>query len=174
MRPFPTYHHLYPLPPERIANLAYFFRYGYADGRRCETYMADTIKRVARWKSTAAGALFMDEGDEGELLILDTRLGRSERRFELRGLERELYELCADIHSRATLLEHARHAVVSGAGEPPPGQAIEPWLDAFLDRMTSDLLMLREGEQYLSLAVNPALDRRARRAALAAALAALS
>jgi ribosomal peptide maturation radical SAM protein 1 len=174
VRPFATYAHLYPLPPERIANLAYFFKYQHADGRRCETYMAETIERVASWKRGPRGELVLDPCDDGELLVIDTRMGRPQQRFELRGLEREIYELCADIRSRATLLAHARaHHDWSRAAALAPGM-LEAWLDDFLARMIDQELMLREGDQYLSLAVDPTHDSRAVRKATLAALAALS
>lgn len=174
VRPFSTYQHLYPLPPERIANLAYFFRYEYSDGRRCETYMAEIIKRVEKWKRAKRGALSMAWDGDDELTIVDTRLGRPERRFTLDGLERELYEFCADAHSRTALLAHARVHWHAGNGPAPSDEEIETWLDEFLARMTGDQLMMREGDLFLSLAVNPAFDQRVSLAEAAAALAALS
>jgi ribosomal peptide maturation radical SAM protein 1 len=173
VRPFSTYQHLYPLPPERVANLAYFFRYNYADGHRCDTYMQEIVARVETWKRSPPGDLVLEWSDDAELAVVDTRLGRPARRFTFDGLERELYELCGEARSRANLLAHARaHAARNGA--PADDGAVAARLDAFLLRMTGDQLMLREGDQFLSLAVNPTLNRRAGRMATAAALAALS
>jgi ribosomal peptide maturation radical SAM protein 1 len=174
VRPFSTYSHLYPLPPERVANLAYFFRYEHGDGRRCETYMAETIQQVENWQRNTASELTMRWDEDVELTIVDTRCGQAERRFCLSRLERELYELCADIRSRAALLAHARAYAMVNLEPASSDQAIETWLDKFLDRMISDRLMLREGDQYLSLATNPTLDPDVTRAATAAALAAIS
>jgi ribosomal peptide maturation radical SAM protein 1 len=174
VRPFSTYSHLYPLAPERVANLAYFFRYEHGDGRRCETYMEETIQHVENWKRNTAGELTMQWNGDVELTIVDTRLGRAERRFCLSRLERELYGLCADIRSRAALLAHARAYTIANREPASSHEAIETWLDKFLDRMISDRLMLREGDQYLSLAINPTLDPDANRAATEAALAAIS
>jgi ribosomal peptide maturation radical SAM protein 1 len=174
VRPFGTYQHLYPLPPERIANLAYFFRYDRDDGRRCETYMADTIEQVRKWKGTKGGELSIENGDEGELILVDTRLEQPPRRVRLTGLESELYELCADPRSRNTLMAHAAarwRGSGDAAGTP---EQIDVWVNGFLARMTDERLMLREGDHYLSLAIDPTLDPRANRAAIVAALAALS
>jgi ribosomal peptide maturation radical SAM protein 1 len=173
VRPFSTYFHLYPLPPERVANLAYFFRYDYADGRQCESYMTETIDRVEHWKRGIGGELAMEREDD-QLTLVDTRLGRPERRIALNGLERELYELCADPRNVDALRAHAAADWLKRTGSAPSPATIDRWLGEFLLWMTGDLLMLREGDQCLALAVDPTLDRRANRAATAAALAALS
>lgn len=146
VRPFALYRHLYPLPPERVANLAYFFEYRHADGRQPETYLGDTLAKVAAWKANAGGDLVMHDGDGPHLALVDTRPGREPRRYHLTELNREVYELCGEIRSRGTVLAHLRRKL----GDEAP---VEVGLDAFLDQMVTERLMLREGDQYLSLAV---------------------
>ena len=57
IRPFALYNFLYPLPPERVANLAYLFEYEYTDGRKPEEYLARTLDRVKTWKANKSGDL---------------------------------------------------------------------------------------------------------------------
>jgi len=129
---------------------------------------------VENWHRHVDGALTVESEPDGPLTIRDTRLGQPERRFLLSGLERELYELCRDVRSRAALLAHVHAYVLARRTSRPAVDAIETALDTFLAAMTANRLMLREGDQYLSLAIDPALDRGALEAALAAALAAVS
>jgi ribosomal peptide maturation radical SAM protein 1 len=146
VRPFALYNYLYPLPPERVANLAYFFEYRHADGREPERYVKPALERIAVWKANRAGDLVMECNGRPELALVDTRPGREPRRFHLTGLERELYELCDEIRARTALLAHVRDKVGADA-------QVEAGLDAFLSQMTAEGLMLREGDQFLSLAV---------------------
>lgn len=158
VRPFALYQHLYPLPPERVANLAYFFEYRHGDGRQPESYLADTLARVAIWKANAGGDLVMQSDDDAHLDLIDTRPDRAPSRYRLGALEREVYELCGEIRGRAALLAHLRERLPAEAG-------VEAGLDAFLAQMVHARLMLREGDQFLSLALPagtpPAVDGRA-------------
>lgn len=146
VRPFALYQHLYPLPPERVANLAYFFEYRHADGQRPESYLSGTLERLAVWKANAGGDLLMHANGEPHLALVDTRPGREPRRYHLAGLERELYELCGEVRGRGALLAHLHERLGRQAD-------VEAGLDAFLEQMVREKLMLREGDQFLSLAV---------------------
>ncbi len=169
VQPFGGYDHLYPLPAEERANLAYHFRYKYADGRKPEEYARTTIERVATWRRNRGGNLVMEWGPDAELTLVDTRPEHAAQRHALNGLEREVYELAREIKSRAHLLAHVRAYHESRAQDCDSAA----WLDAFLERMLAEHLMLREGEQYLSLAIQPNL-RTPSKSALLQALAALT
>lgn len=146
VRPFSLYRHLYPLPSDRVANLAYFFEYEYRDGRNPEAYLKETHEKIGVWKANGGGDLVMERSVDPELLITDTRPGRDAMRFPLNGLQRQLYEYCEEIRSRASIQGFAE----SLAG---PSEALAASLDRFLDDMVDWQLMLRENNQYVSLAV---------------------
>ncbi len=146
VRPFALYSYLYPLPPERVANLAYFFEYAYADGRAPETYVEETLRKVEVWRANVEGDLLMDDVAAG-LRVTDTRPGREPRQFVLDGLQRRVYEFCNEIRTRDRI--HTFAAQVAGASSTPAA------VDACLDDLVRWDLMLQEGQQFLSLAVRP-------------------
>lgn len=147
IRPFSLYHFVYPLPPERIANLAYFFEYDHGDGRCPESYLQDTLDRSKVWKEAKCADLVMHAVAGDELHVADTRPGRPPRIFPMKGIQREIYEYCDEIRPRTGILARARE--LGGSGEP-----FEHSVDAFLDQLVELQLMMREGNQYLSLAVS--------------------
>jgi ribosomal peptide maturation radical SAM protein 1 len=143
VRPFPIYSHIYPIPDECIANLAYFFDYKYDDGRVPAEYVAPALDRVRIWQENRQGDLVKSYEDAAELMLLDTRPGHHRLDYPLNGLQREIYEFCADIRSRASIERFAGER----AGCPVD-------LGSFLQQMIDYDLMLEEGNQFLSLAVD--------------------
>jgi len=149
VRPFSMYAAVYPFAPEVVAGLAYFFEYRYADGRDCNAYLSPIVESVQRWRARRNGNLSKSYGTDPELMLEDTRIEGSACNYPLNGLQREIYDLCDEIQSRSTIRKFvaARGAAAS---------SVEP----FLQRLVELRLMLREGEQFLSLAVDP--SRRSR------------
>jgi ribosomal peptide maturation radical SAM protein 1 len=144
IRPFSMYASVYPLAPEAVANLAYFFEYRYADGRDCNAYLQPVVDRVRQWKQNRGGDLKKHYGAEPELMIEDTRVGGTPLNYPLNGLQREIYDLCDEIQSGSTIKEFA-----SARGATPSS------IDPFLQQMVDLRLMLHERNQYLSLAIDP-------------------
>jgi ribosomal peptide maturation radical SAM protein 1 len=159
VRPNGIYQHLYGLAPEALANLAYFFEFDYADGRNPASYVAPALEKIAVWKANRGGDLIKRYGADPELLLVDTRPGRTPLHFPLHGLQREIYDFCGEIRSLPAIEAFAAERL----GRPV---AIEPLIAQFLEYA----LMLREGGHYLSLAVDPTCLH-APAAALAAATA---
>ncbi len=143
VKPFSMYEYVYALQPESVANLAYFFEYQYADGRKPATYMQPVLDSVREWKRNQTGDLVKVYGRESELTLVDTRCGGSAREYPLHGIEREIYELCDEIQNLSSLLDFA-------AGRGTERAPVEVLLDELVDKR----LMLREGNLYLALAVN--------------------
>lgn len=133
LRPVPATGHVYPLPPEELADLAYFFA---AAGRPDPFADAGTDAAADRpgvrairdlvggWRST----FWSDDpprlaiADDGEALaVVDTR-GRR-RRYTLHGLDRRVYLACeeAPLAERLAALLHERRGdhpgSVASAGE---------------------------------------------------------
>lgn len=142
IRPFSMYEFVYPLPPASVANLAYFFEYKYADGRDPEGYAQPVIDQVTRWRSRG-GDLVKRYGAGPELVLEDTRKPQAPRSWALNGVQREIYDFCDEIQSGSGIAEFAASR----------GAAADV-VESFLEEMVSERLMLREGNQFLSLAVD--------------------
>jgi hypothetical protein len=157
IQPFSMYASLYPLPPQSVANLAYFFEYKYADGRDPNQYIQPMTARVGEWKGNRNGDLIKRYGAGSELTIKDTRIPGEPRNYRLTGVQREIYDFCDEIQSASAI---ARFAADHGSDS----SCVEP----FLQRLVDYRLMLREGNQYLSLAVDLTRRRAPQGAAQAA------
>jgi len=143
IQPFSMYTHLYPVNPESLANLAYFFEYRYADGRDPTLYMQPVLDQVSEWKRNQSGDLTKHYGDEPELMLVDTRVSGAPLHYPLNGMQREIYDFCDEIQSRSSITDFA-----TARGAEPAS------MDPFLQQLVDSRLMLREGNQYLGLAVN--------------------
>jgi ribosomal peptide maturation radical SAM protein 1 len=148
VRPFALYNFLYPLPPERVANLAYFFEYEYTDGRKPEQYLARTLDHVKTWKANKSGDLVKQYGESPELMVIDTRPERPQMMYPFNGIQREIYDYCDEIRTRSNILDLVERRF--GASDQH-----EPSLDQFLGQLLDWQLMVREGNQFLSVAVPP-------------------
>jgi ribosomal peptide maturation radical SAM protein 1 len=143
IQPFSMYPSIYPFPPESVANLAYFFEYKYADGRQPESYIQPVIDQVREWRNNGSGDLIKRYGKDPELMVEDTRKHDAPRFYPFNGLQREIYDFCDEIQSGTGITGFA-----ASRGASP--DSVEP----FLDQLVGERLMLREGNQYLSLAVD--------------------
>jgi len=148
IHPFSMYPYIYPFPPEIVANLAYFFEYRYADGRNPELYMQPVLDQVREWQRNRTGDLIKRYGGESELTLVDTRVNGNPRHYPLNGKQRELYDFCDEIQSRSSIADFA-----AARGAEPVS------VDSFLQQLVERRLMLREGNQYLGLAVDPGRRR---------------
>jgi ribosomal peptide maturation radical SAM protein 1 len=149
IRPFSLYQYIYPLPKESIANLAYFFEYEHRDGRKPENYIANMMEQVKTWKENAGGDLRKRYNEQAELMVVDTRPGRPQMMYPFNGIQREIYDYCDEIRSRNAISEFARRKAETQDG-------LDEALDVFLEQMENWQLMVREGSQYLSVAVHTA------------------
>jgi ribosomal peptide maturation radical SAM protein 1 len=144
VRPYPIYSHLYPLPAEAVANLAYFFEFEYADGRVPASYVQPALEKVNVWKGNSGGDLVKEYAAGAELTLVDTRPGRDPLNFPLNGLQREIYEFCDEIRGRASIEAFACERA---------GRRVS--IDELLNQLVNYRVMLSEGNQFLSLAVDP-------------------
>ena len=144
VRPDAAYGHLFPVDDGALSNLAYYFEYGYRDARDVASYTEPVDEAIRRWREDhTPGSLFCvgsgDSKGDGRLMIWDQRPTAQAPLTVLEGLDRQLYEACDDIRSLSQL---ARLANGHGANLE---SRLQPWVDRGL--------MLREGDKYLSLAV---------------------
>ena len=143
IRPFSMYEWVYPFEPESVAKLAYFFEYKYADGSDPRSYIEPVLAKVENWRRNHGGDLIKRYGGNPELMLEDTRTPGEPRSYPFNGLQREIYDYCDEIQSFASIMEFAAAR----------GAAAES-VAAFLAQLVSERLMLQEGKQYLSLAVD--------------------
>ncbi|MCC7341602.1 MAG: RiPP maturation radical SAM C-methyltransferase [Bryobacterales bacterium] len=152
VKPFSLYAFLYPIPPEAVANLAYFFEYKHRDGRNVQAVMKNLEEPIRIWKSNRGGDLVKKYGVAPELMVVDTRPAHAHRLYPFSGLQRELYDFCDEIRSLKQILEQASRLTGRTI------EANEESVQTFFDQMLSLDLMVREGNQYLSLAIRTDLE----------------
>jgi ribosomal peptide maturation radical SAM protein 1 len=145
VQPFAAYRHIYPFEPEVVANLAYYFTYGYREPQDVERYTADVVREVRRWQQLHPESDLFSIDLGTVLLVCDLR-GGGEALVTLSGLQRLLYELCDTACPLATLQQKTGEATSTAVS------ATE--LDALLEPLLDRGLMVREGMSYLSLAIS--------------------
>jgi ribosomal peptide maturation radical SAM protein 1 len=144
VEPLAAYRHVYPLPDEAVANLAYHFSFRYREPRDVDAYMRPVLAALRRWRrSSAQSALFF--ADTGEhLVIIDLRPAARALVTILTGLDRRLYLACdaaTDVRRLAEVAAASPDAAVIAATERRLAGLIERGL------------MIRSGHRCLALAV---------------------
>jgi ribosomal peptide maturation radical SAM protein 1 len=144
VRPARAYFYVFPLGRKELSRLAYFFDYDYEDGRVPQEYLAPLQREAELWRAAHAlgsqaapclDAIF----DGGRLVIEDTRPVAVGSRHEFEGLAARVYALC-DVATTVAALAKACEADQSE-------------VEAILREFDARLLIAREGERALSLAV---------------------
>jgi ribosomal peptide maturation radical SAM protein 1 len=144
VEPFPAYRYIYPFQPEAVANLAYYFSYSYRAPQDVESYTRAVEEQVHAWR-VACGESDLFSIDLGTLLLIcDLRPMTGDRLTALTGLQRALYLACDGARSLSALQAVAHESTASNATTD---------VDALLQPLLADGLMVREGHSYLSLAV---------------------
>jgi len=143
IRPFSMYQFLYPFPSNSVANLSYFFEYKYVDGRDPQNYMGPVIDKVEEWRRNHSGDLIKRYGGDPELMVEDSRTPGKPAFYPFNGVQREIYDFCDEIRSGSAIEEFTTARAIAPESVGP-----------FLDNLVARRLMLREGNQYLSLAVD--------------------
>jgi ribosomal peptide maturation radical SAM protein 1 len=157
LKPARLYPYVYPVPPDALADLCYFFEDEHEIDYGRNALLGQAMLRpgleAVRREVTAWSRRFWSgyppilavEADGEQLRILDTRDCAAERWTTLEGLERAIYLLGDDAPSPARLPEllRAHHGL-----SPEPAE-----LAAALDRLVSRKLMLAVDGRVVSLAV---------------------
>ena len=156
VRPFRSYGHIYPFPDRALANVAYYFDYGYADGRDPGTYTEAVKEAVATWKESFdhSHVLYLDKGQN--LVIWDTRAAARKQMTVLGATERAVYLACDGATPVSRLPTRLRQTAQLTLSVPELEELVAP--------LVRDGLMLRMGDQLISLALpQPAAAVRASR-----------
>lgn len=144
LTPYPAYQYVYPLDPKIVYNLAYFFVPEYENltiERSTTRVLSEEIKN---WEKTyeQSDLFFMDKGTQ--LLIWDFRPCAKEPLVILDDYLRLAYLACDE----AKTIQQIHNSWPMNSLMPFDEIRLKEALDRFVDQ----LLMIKEGEQYLSLA----------------------
>ncbi|MEK7831233.1 MAG: hypothetical protein AAB401_09130, partial [Acidobacteriota bacterium] len=147
----PAYKFVYPLPPEAVANLAYYFTYQYSQPRDVAGYVRPLSEEVKRWQQChESSELFQIEKGE-RLLLWDSRPAAKRRLTVLDGKEKFLYLACDQVSTVKQISDSwSRLSEMAGrAGWASDAEELRRTLDDFVEAG----LMLKQNDSYLALAV---------------------
>lgn len=136
-RPYPSYSYVYALPESALRNLAYYYTFDYATPRNPFGYTRPLVAAVTAWREHKGEAdLFMANLGEA-LVVCDLRPCAARSFHVLAGIARDIYLQCDGIRGAAAL------AKMFGRGT-----------ESALESLVDNGLMLKDGDSYLSLAVD--------------------
>lgn len=144
LTPFPAYGYVYPLDPKIVYNLAYYFVPEYENLAIERSTTQGLSKEIKNWEKTyeQSELFFMDKGTQ--LLIWDFRPCAKEPLLILDDYSRLAYLACDE----AKTLQQIHNSWPKTPLMPLDDIRLKEALDRFVDQS----LMIKEGEQYLSLA----------------------
>ncbi|HEY0737385.1 MAG TPA: RiPP maturation radical SAM C-methyltransferase [Herpetosiphonaceae bacterium] len=157
VEPYPAYRYMYPLPPQVVANLAYYFTFEYRQPQEVLTYTRPLADQIIAWRNQHATSDLFSVDKGSSLLIWDLRPIARQPLTVLRDLQQLLYVAC----DSARNLNQLRQIVQEHTGAPIATAEVEELLRPLLEQG----LMLREDQSYLSLAI-PLGDYSPRRSVL--------
>jgi len=143
--PAPFYRFIYPLEPEVVTNLAFYFKFSYDSPQKVEEYTRPVLKACDSWKRDhdSSDLFYIGEGDS--VLVWDQRPLSSEPLTILSGIQKILFSACDCAQSMKQLMK----IVEIHIGKPARPEEI----DLLLFPMISRQLMIREDNRYLNLAI---------------------
>ncbi len=153
--PSPAYRYIYPLDPEATANLAIYFVYDYGLPQDVEAYTRPLLEATHTWSQVhETSGLWALEGRD-RLFVWDQRPVAVKRLTVLTGARRTLYLACDEIRD----LRQLRQILKQHDGKRRSAHEVE----ALLQPMVDSRLMLRQGNEFLSLAALATLPADQRR-----------
>jgi ribosomal peptide maturation radical SAM protein 1 len=156
VRPIQPYSYLYPFGCESLMKIAYYFDFDYRPEVDPTGYAAEVIAYAERWRHwPEQGVLYSVERPDGTRLLRDTRAAATYREIVLSGLEDAAYEYCDEFRPFPSVVRHLTERfpeiAISAQG-----------VQGFLDSLVANRLMVTDGRNYLSLALQkramPAVD----------------
>ena len=145
VEPYPSYHHIYPLAREAVANLAYFFTFEYKEPQDTQAYTQQVFEQIAAWKKAyeTSDLFLVDKGTH--LLIWDLRPVALKPLQVFTDIKRLLYLSCDSIQT-LNQLEHLvkKHYITEVARQD---------IENMMQRFVAMGLIVKDRNQYLSLAI---------------------
>ena len=144
--PHKAYRHIYPFSDESLARIAYFFESDVLKQKNKGASLRTAKSMVKRWREQHRRSFLFAVPRKNSLVVIDTR--RCGRRWvhRLTGLRRAVYEHCDSARTIAYLTRELGEAVSSDS------------IEAALQSLVRDRLVLRTSGRYLSLGVEPVRD----------------
>ncbi|HEY0378484.1 MAG TPA: RiPP maturation radical SAM C-methyltransferase [Pyrinomonadaceae bacterium] len=144
LTPYPAYGYVYPFAPQTVYNLAYFFVPEYENLAIERSTTKGLSAEIENWKKTyeRSELFFMDQGTQ--LLVWDFRPCAKEPLIILDDYSRLVYLACDE----ARTMNQIHNSWPKTSPVPPDEIRLKDALDRFVDQS----LMIKEGQQYLSLA----------------------
>ena len=134
-----AYRHVYPFGEKSLGRIAFRFRSEFLEKKEQSPEFAGLKDACERWQTCYPLSHLVALPRRDCLTLLDTRRCAARFSRKLHGLERRVYEFCDHARNRAAILQ-----AFSSYGEAP--------IRSILDDFEASHLMLRGGEEYLSLA----------------------
>jgi ribosomal peptide maturation radical SAM protein 1 len=147
-RPLDVYRYIYPFEDESISQIASCFDFDYRADVDPRGYANEVINYIDyyRHEPERGSLIWIKDGDDGHLILLDRRSEAVGDEFKLTGYQKDVYEFCDSCKSKRKILAFIR--------EKQPRVSInERDLNLFLEEMVLNRLMITDGEKYLSLAL---------------------
>ena len=148
VRPMATYSYLYPFPTASLQRIAYYFDFDYEPTTDPTGYASEVVAYASAWqRDPRRGSLTATvQRDDGTLTLLDTRPDATIQALSLSGLEQAAYEFCDELHAATAVTQHLRSKF-------PDTEFSDSQVRAFLDSLVANRLMVTDGVNYLSLAI---------------------
>jgi ribosomal peptide maturation radical SAM protein 1 len=144
VEPLEAYRHLYPVEPEALKRIAYYFDFQYADRRVPLEYAGPVLERVQRWMDEGPnGGLWLTGAGTQALALVRDRVGTARETVQLEGWQAQAYVACDSACSLAALMRLSRLQAVG-----------ERTVRSFLDWCVWHQLMITRGGRYLALGVH--------------------
>jgi ribosomal peptide maturation radical SAM protein 1 len=142
IRAMAPYAYLYPFGHDSVDQIAYYFDYDHRDARHPLPDPGPLVERVRRWMADEQRGTLRLLRDGEDSLVVDDRAPAGPRGLRLHGWQVTAYDACDRVRTRDGLARTPELAHV-GADQ----------LTSFLDACVAQRIMVRNRNQYLSLAV---------------------
>lgn len=145
VRPIPAFAGLYQVPPEAVANLAYYFSFEYQDPRDIDEYIGPLKESVQRWKKENADSALLAIDCGESIIVWDLRPIASKKLTILSGMQCDLFRACDAV---ADLRQLAAGMAARGYGEVTTEDIV-----LHLQPLVDCGFFLRDGNRYLALPI---------------------
>ena len=148
LRPMPPYYFLYPFKKESLMKIAYYYEFDYQTGINPVTNARKVIEYINDWQAhPESGCLYMFKNADDTLTLHDSRSNALIGELKLSHIECAAYEFCDEVRSLSNIVKFLRESF-------PDEDFSESQIKQFLDSMAENRLMITDGTNYLSLAIN--------------------
>ncbi|MBW2431937.1 MAG: RiPP maturation radical SAM C-methyltransferase [Deltaproteobacteria bacterium] len=152
LRAHKGYQSVYPYDSSDLDALAYFFDFDWDGQDKIPVYIDPLKKRVRLWQQLWAQSqppiLTEVQTAENKIMIYDTRSGQNSHRFELQGPVAAAYRYCDTMRPFEAVAGEMQN-------QWGPRYGGDDRLRRALDKLVAHRYMLKENDDYLSLAVRP-------------------